>query len=132
MTLDPLTFEVDHHTDLWIARRVMGWPDVKEKDQLRDYFHFGGVIIGGDRQTIFRYGTIPESFMPSSKMEDAVEVLRKMIKKGWVYSIHGYPAEKGNMVVFSKVSQDYSATADLESLAICRAAGLALVNEKTD
>lgn len=128
--LDPLTFEADHHTDLWIARRVMEWPDIKENDNIHDYFHFGGVIIGGDRQTIFRYGTIPDLFQPSSRMEDAAEVLRKMIKRGWVYSIHGYPADKGNMVVFSKTGLDYSAVSETEPLTICRAAGLAVMSGK--
>lgn len=128
--LDPLTFEADHHTDLWIARRVMEWPDMKEENDFNHYLQFGGVIVGGFRQTIFRYGAIPEIFMPSCKMEDAVEVLRKMIKRGWVYSIHGYPADKGNMVVFSKTGLDYSAITQAEPLTICRAAGLAVMSGK--
>jgi ABA sandwich protein len=128
-TLDPLHFEVSGHTDLWIAQYVMEWPVIAENDRFVDYLEHGGVIVV-DRPDVFRYGTIPDRFQPSSKLEDAGAVLRKMIKKGWVYSIHGYPAEKGNMVVFSKTAQDYSATAETESLAICRAAGLAVTGAK--
>jgi hypothetical protein len=133
-TLDPLTFQADHHTDLWIARRVMEWPDMKEFEPIHDYFHFGGVIIGGDRPTFFRYGTIPDTFQPSSRMEDALEVLRKMKAKGWWYHISGDPKNKDVMVIFGKdkgKEQDdiHSAYAETESMAICRAAGLAVMSE---
>lgn len=137
-TLDPLTFEADHHTDLWIARRVMGWPDMKEFEPIHDYFHYGGVIIGGDRQTFFRYGTIPDTFLPSSKMEDALEVLRKMKAKGWWYSITSNPKAKVTMAMFGQDKDGemdlnfVSADAETETLAICRAAGLAVMNESHD
>lgn len=136
-TLDPLTFEVGHHADLWIARHVMEWPDMKEFEPIHDYFHYGGVIIGGDRQTFFRYGTIPDTFLPSSKIEDAAEVLLKMKAKGWWFHISGDPKNKDTMVLFGKdkgKEQDdiHLASADLLSLAICRAAGLAVMSEKHD
>lgn len=128
-TLDPLTFEADRHTDLWIASRVMEWPVVQEWQPFKDYLEFGGIIID-DRPQIFRFGMIPDAWMPSTNIADSAVVLRKMIEKGWVYSIHGYPGEKGNMVVFTKAKQEFSATAKTESLAICRAAGLAVIGEK--
>lgn len=132
-TLDPLTFEADHHTDLWIARRVMGWPEIHEKDRYRFYLDRGGVIIG-NRAEIFRYGTIPDAFRPSSKMEDAMEVAHKMKSKGWWYHISGDPQNKDVMVIFGRdkgESQDelHSTYAEFEPLAICRAAGLAVMSE---
>lgn len=137
-TLDPLTFEVGHHTDLWIARRVMEWPDMKEFEPIHDYFHFGGVVIGGDRPTFFRYGTIPDSFLPSSKMEDALEVLHKMKTKGWWYSITSNPKHKSIMAMFGQNKEGVmdlnfvSAEAETEPLAICRAAGMAVFSDTYD
>lgn len=129
-TLDPATFQPDHHTNLWIADRVMGWPVVSEKDSYAHYIGHGGVIIG-DRPEIFRFGTIPDTFMPSSRIEDAVMVLRKMVELGWVYMIHGSPKDKTILVVFTKSETVESfATAETESLAICRAAGAAVIGEK--
>lgn len=128
-TLDPLTFEADHHTNLWIADRVMGWPHISEQDPYAHYIGHGGVIID-DRPEIFRFGTIPDSFMPSSTILDALAVLRKMVDLGWIYVIHGTPNDKNVLVVFTKREQEYHGSAETESLAICRAAGLAVIGEK--
>lgn len=130
-TLDPLTFEADPHTDLWIAARVMGWPVIQENEPLGHYLGHGGVILV-DRPTIFRFGSIPDSFMPSSKIEDAKEVQRKMSQAGWDCMINEVANEHNILVVFSKVHQDTEAivTANTESLAICRAAGMAVMGEK--
>lgn len=125
-TLDPLTFQADHHTDLWIAARVMNWPVIKEGEQLGHYLGHGGVIVV-DRPEIFRFGTIPEAFMPSSLILDALAVLRKMVDLGWIYVIHGMPSDKNILVVFTKKNQEYHGKAETESLAICRAAGLAVI-----
>jgi len=128
-TLDPLTFQTDHHTDLWIADRVMGWPTIREGEPLAHYLGHGGVIVV-DRPNIFRFGTISEGFMPSSRIEDAFEVMRKMKELGWTCVIHADPAEKTTVVMFSKGEyEDYFASAELESLAICRAAGLVIVGK---
>lgn len=128
MTLDPLTFEVGRHTDLWIARHVMEWPVIGPHDRYVDYLERGGVIAV-DRAEIFRYGTIPDTFLPSSKMEDAAEVLRKMQTRGWVYTLMGIHKDDIR-VVFSKDRSDYVAKAETEPLAICRAVGLAVLSEK--
>lgn len=131
-TLDPTTFQADHHTDIWIAQNVMGWPSIKEIEPFVDYLHYGGVVIGNHRPTIFRFGTIPDVFMPSSKVEDAKEVQRKMKGLGWDCMISELANEDNVMVIFSKSHQSTEtiATAETESLAICRAAGLAVIGEK--
>lgn len=124
---DPLTFEVGRPTDTWIALRVMEFIVIGVNDRYQDYLEYGGVIAV-DRPEIFRYGTIPDAFLPSSKMEDAVEVLRKMQTKGWVYTLMGVHKDDIR-VVFSKGTTDYVAKAETEPLAICRAAGLAVLSE---
>lgn len=131
-TLDPLTFQADHHTDLWIAQRVMGWPIIRENKPFAHYLGHGGVIVV-DRPQIFRFSTIPDAFMPSSKIEDAVEVLRKMRDLGWSYIVDGDPSVTTTLVMFSRGQyEDYTAIAETESLAICRAAGLAITGQKHD
>lgn len=124
---DPLTFEVGRPTDTWIALRVMEFMVIGVNDRYVDYLEYGGVVSVG-RPEIFRYGTIPDAFLPSSKMEDAAEVLRKMQTKGWVYTLMGVHKDDIR-VVFSKGTADYVAKAETEPLAICRAAGLAVLSE---
>lgn len=128
---DPLTFKIGHHTDLWIALHVMEWPVIREWMPYSDYISAHGGVIVDDRAQIFRYGTIPDNFLPSSKMEDALEVLRKMIKKGWDYVITSKSETRITTVVFTKTI-GRPATAELEPLAICRAAGLAVLSEQND
>lgn len=131
---DPRTFEVGHHTDLWIARHVMEWPEITETDRYVDYVDRGGVIVVDHRPEIFRFGTIPDLFTPSSKLDDAGVVLRKMKEKGWWYHISGDPKNKDVMVLFGQDKgqaddEIHSAYAETEPLAICRAAGLAVLSE---